>query len=137
VQIPEVNDLTQPDKKPLPSASVLLKYTPVSGGKPPVSADEVRDFVARSVSELKKENVTVLMTEAKSVNDTDIEPEKRMQNVMGFRMEKASADSFKLMLFLVALVFLAGAGTVGFLFLRKPAPAKPARTRTGAGTGEG
>ena len=112
---------------------MLLKYTPQGEGKPPVSADDVRDFVAKSVSELKKENVTVLMTEAKSVMEQDVDPEKRMQSVLGFRMEKASADSFKLMLFLVALVFLGGAGTVGFLFLRKPAPAKPARTRTSGG----
>jgi type III secretion protein J len=32
VMIPEVNDLTQPDKKPQPSASVFIKYAPEDEG---------------------------------------------------------------------------------------------------------
>lgn len=119
VMLPEVNDLTQPDKRPLPSASVFIKYAP-EDGKAPVSALEVQEFVANSVSELKKENVKVLMTEAKSVSSADVEPEKRMQSVLGLRMEKASADSFKVMVAVNALLFLALAGVAAFLVIRKP-----------------
>lgn len=133
VMIPEVNDLTQPDKKPLPSASVLIKYTP-KDGKPPVAVDEVREFVARSVTELKKENVTVLMTEGLSVAAEEVEPEKRMQSVLGMRMEKASADTFKVLLAIMAILFLGMAAGVAFMFLRKPGGAKaPARTKTNNG----
>lgn len=120
VMIPEVNDLTQPEKRPQPSASVFIKFTP-DDGKPPVSPNEVQEFVANSVSEMKKENVKVLMAEAKSVASTEVDPEKRMQSVLGLRMEKASADTFKVMVAVSALGVLLLAGVAAFLVIRKPA----------------
>jgi len=119
VMIPEVNDLTQPEKRPSPSASVFIKFTP-EDGKPPVTPAEVQEFVANSVSEMKKENVKVLMIEAKAASSADVEPEKRMQSVLGLRMEKASGDSFKVMVAVNALLFLALAGVAAFLVIRKP-----------------
>jgi type III secretion protein J len=134
VMIPEVNDLTQPDKKPQASASVLIKFTP-EDGKPPVSETEVREFVSMSVPELKKENVKVLMTEAKSVASSVVDQESRMQSVLGLRMEKASADSFKVMVAVNALLFLALAGVAAFLIIRKPSgngrPAPRAKPQEG------
>lgn len=118
VMIPENNDLAQPDKKPMPSASVLLKYTAIDG-KPPLSEAEVKEFTAMAVPELKKENVQVLMKEAKTVADTD-DPEKRMQTVLGLRMEKTSADTFKVMVVVVGLIILALTAIAALLFIRKP-----------------
>ncbi len=133
VMIPEVNDLTQPDKKPMPSASVLVKFRGTDG-KPPLSADEIREFVARAVPELKKDSVTVLMTEAKSVGDMEVDAQSRMQSVLGFRMDKGSADSFKMLLAVFAILFLAMAGVTAFMFVRKPGGSAPPRRRTSAGS---
>jgi type III secretion protein J len=129
VMIPEVNDLTQPDKKPLPSASVFLKYT-AEDGKAPVTETEIREFVANSVSELRKENVKILMTEAKmAAAETDLD--KRMQSVLGLRMEKASADTFKVMVAINALLFLGLAGIAAFLVIRKPSGnGRPSRSKS-------
>jgi type III secretion protein J len=130
VMIPEVNDLTQPDKRPQPSASVFIKFTP-ENGKAPVEPSEVQEFVANSVSEMKKEYVKVLMVEAKESSSAVVEPEKRMQSVLGLRMEKASADTFKVMVAINALLFLALAGVAAFLVIRKPAGNGRARAKEG------
>ena len=133
VMIPEVNDLTQPEKRPQPSASVFIKFTP-EDGKAPVTPTEVQEFVANSVSEMKKEYVKVLMVEAKAASSADVEPEKRMQSVLGLRMEKASADSFKVMVAVNALLFLALAGVAAFLVIRKPSSnGRPPRAKTQEG----
>ncbi len=133
VMIPEVNDLTQPDKKPMPSASVLLKWS-TADGNPPVTEAQVKDFTAAAVPELKKENVQVLMKQAPKVAETEVDAANRMQAVLGLRMEKSSADTFKVMVAVSALLILALAGGMAFLFIRKPAgggggrpaPRKPA-----------
>lgn len=126
VMIPEVNDLTQPEKKPLPSASVLIKYMAVEG-KSPVAIDDIQGFVANAVPELKKENVKVLMTEAKFV--TEVSEEPRLQRIMGVNIDKASAGTFKAIIGVFALLFIAMAGLTAFMVVRKPAarpgPRKP------------
>ncbi len=113
---------------------MLVKFRGTDG-KPPLSADEIRDFVARAVPELKKESVTVLMTEAKSVGDMEVDAQSRMQSVLGFRMDKGSADSFKMLLAVFAILFLAMAGVTAFMFVRKPGGSAPApRRRTSPGS---
>lgn len=129
VMIPEVNDLTQPDKRPLPTASVFIKYTPGTDekGSMPFSTSEVQEFVANSVTDLKKENVKVLATAARPV-EVSVDPEKRQQSVLGLRMDKSSADTFKVMVAVNAVLFLALAGVAAFLVIRKPGGnGRPAR----------
>ena len=135
VMIPEVNDLTQPEKRPQPSASVFIKFTP-EDGKAPVTPSEVQEFVANSVSEMKKENVKVLMVEAKAVSTGDFDPSRQPQSVLGLRMEKASADTFKVMVAINALLFIALAGVAAFLVIRKPSGGgngRPTRAKTQEG----
>lgn len=129
VMIPEITDLTQPDKRPLPSASVFIKYTPNDKGEPPFTDLDVQEFVANSVTDMKKEHVKVLKTEAKSVSTQEVDPEKRTQSVMGLRMDKASADSFKVMVAVNAVLFLALAGVAAFLAIRKPSNGNGRPTR--------
>ncbi len=121
VMIPEVNDLTQPEKKPLPSASVLLKYTNVDG-KPPVGETDVKEFVSKAVPELKPEAVKVLMTEAKFVTEEGGD-EVRMQSLLGMKVEKASAGTLKTLVGVLAIIILLMAAALVFLVLRKPAAA--------------
>lgn len=131
VMIPEVNDLTQPEKKPMPSASVLIKYMPQEG-KAPVAVEDVQSFVANAVPELKKENVKVLMTEAKFV--TEVSEEPRLQRVMGVNVDKASAGTFKSIIGIFALLFIAMAGLTAFMVVRKPSGGRPpprAKTQEG------
>ena len=134
VMLPEVNNLTQPEKKPLPSASVLIKYMTGADGKAPVAVDDVQGFVANAVPELKKENVKVLMTEAKFVAEAS-DDEPRLQRVLGVTVEKASAGTFKAIIGVFALLFIAMAGLTAFMVVRKPSgggrPPPRAKTQEG------
>jgi type III secretion protein J len=137
VMIPETNDLTQPEKKPMPSVSVFIKYRPGVDDKAPVSDAEVKEFVATAVPELRKEAVTVLMKKAEALEPSDTTD--RNQTVMGLRMPKQSADQFKVMVALGAFFMLAMAGLTVFAFIRKPSgngngtrPTPRTKTNTGA-----
>lgn len=132
VMIPEVNDLTQPDKKPQPSASVLIKYM-APEGKAPVAIEDVQGFVANAVPELKRENVKVMMTEAKFV--TEVSEEPRTQRIFGIEVGKTSAGAFKALIGVFALLFIVMAGATAFLLLRKPAPTRGTSTRVKAQEG--
>ncbi len=135
VMIPETNDLTQPEKKPMPSVSVFIKYRPTLDDKAPISDAEVKEFVATAVPELRKEAVTVLMKKAGAV---EAEQTDRNQTVMGLRMPKQSADQFKAMVGLGALLVLAMGGLTAFAFIRKPSgngTGTGTRPRTKTGTG--
>lgn len=127
VMIPEVNDLTQPEKKPMPTASVFMKYRPSAERQAPVSEAEVREFVAKGVPELRPENVKVLMTLA-NPPEAEMSDAARNQTVLGLQMTKQSADQFKVMVAVVALLLMALAGLTAFAFIRKPA-APPTRRR--------
>jgi type III secretion protein J len=132
VMLPEVNDLTQPEKKPMPSASVFIIYK-LNERDPkwlPIEADEVREFVSRAVPELRKQDVTVLFKP--SVKNTDPNDVKNVA-VLGISMEEASANQFKVMIAVGAMVILAMAALTVFAFVRRPAnvPA-PRRTKTNA-----
>jgi len=137
VMIPETNDLAQPDKKPLPSASVLVKYMPgedpkLNDGKP-ILESEVQAFVANAVPELKKENVQVIMKEAKFVSE-QLNPDDQWKTILGVKVHAASAGTFKAIIGSFALLFLLMAGAVAFLVIRKPGGSKaPPRARTQEG----
>ncbi len=131
VMIPESNDLTQPDKKPLPTASVFLKYR-AELDKPPLSDDQVREFVATAVPEMKKDGVTVLTkraepSDASKTSDTQ-------ESVMGITV-LSGADTLRGLIAAGSVALLLMAGLSVFAFMRKPAA--PKRTRTSAGAGEG
>jgi type III secretion protein J len=130
VMIPEINDLTQPEKRPMPSAAVLVKYIGGEGGVVPVSIDDVQGFVANSVPEMKKESVKVIMTPAKFVADASDEPQ--FKSVLGMNVQAGSATTLKMVLGLLILLLVAMAGAVGWLAVRKPATngRPPPRSRT-------
>lgn len=139
VMIPETNDLTQPEKKPMPSVSVFIKYrgNASTEDKPPVSENEVKEFVATAVPELRKDSVTVLMKKAAAM-EAEQDPDTRYQTVMGLRMTKQSAEQFKVLVGVGAFIVLAMAGLTGFAFVRKPngngnGTRPPPRTKTGTG----
>lgn len=132
VMIPENNDLTQPENKPMPSASVFIKYRPGDGGKPPIDVAAIRSFVATAVPELKPEAVTVLMTQA-SPPSAETDAESRLQDVLGLRMTAASANQFKMMFGGAFALVLAMMGLTLWTFMRGGSSA-PAR---GAGRGRG
>lgn len=117
VMLPEVNDLTQPDKKPLPTASVFVKYRPIADGKLPITEEQVKSFVASSVPEMRRESVTVLLAQALPP-ETEVNPEMRMQTVLGLRMAKTSADQFKAMLVVGGLLVLGMAGITIWYIVR-------------------
>ena len=84
VMIPEVNDLTQPDKKPMPSASVFIKYRVGADQKPPVEINEIKEFVATAVPELRKEAIKVMMILA-APPESDENTEAQLVSVIGLQ----------------------------------------------------
>lgn len=131
VMIPEINDLTQPELKPQPSASVLIKYREKNdSNQAPVAIDDIQAFVANAVPELKKENVKVLLTKSETVAEVSGE---LTQRIFGIEVMKTSAGAFRTLIGVFALLFMLMAGIAVFMAMRKPAPARPApRTRTSA-----
>lgn len=129
VMLPEVNDLTQPDQKPQPSASVFVKYREGLDGKPPLNEDQVRAFVASAVPELNEKRVTVLMTKAVPP-EADPGAEPRIQSVLGLQMVKTSALRFKVMVAVAGLLVLAMAGFTTWTFARSGAQRPRPRGRS-------
>lgn len=123
VMIPEVNDLTQPEKKPFPSASVLIKYMTVDG-KVPVSVEEVQAFVANAVPELKKDNVKVLMTEAKFVSKGG-DDDPQYVSVLGVKAHENSVTALKLIFGAFPVLFMV-IGVLLFFSLRRPSGGRSA-----------
>ena len=117
VTIPEVSDLTQEDKRPLPSASVLVRYRPTAEGRAPLDEERIKSFVATAVPEMRREAVTVLLSEAQAPS-ADVPLEQRHVEVLGIVMTAGSASQFKLIMGLTGLVVLAMAGFTAFMFLR-------------------
>jgi type III secretion protein J len=134
VNLPEVNDLTQPDKKPMPSASVFVKFRPIDG-KAPVSEEAIKEWVTGTVTDMKKEAVKVMMVPA-SFGQVDESPENRLVTVLNFTMTAASADQFKVMVGVGGIAVLAMAGLTGFAFTRK-LRGNGARGRARGGTNAG
>lgn len=128
VMIPEHNDLTQPDKKPQPSASVFVKYRPTLEGKPPLDEAHIRAFVANAVPEMKPDNVTVLLSQAQAPG-SDVNPDSRLVDVMGIRMTAGSVSQFKLVMAAVGLLVLMMIGFSAFTLVRGGNSAGPATRR--------
>ncbi len=124
VNMPEVNDLTQPEKKAIPSASVVVKYRSPLDGRPPLTEAQIRQFVATAIPEMRSEAVTVLLSQA-TVPTADTSPETRLQEVLIFRMTASSARDFKIAVGLAALLIIALAGFTAWTFLRGGSSATP------------
>ncbi|MFN0064365.1 MAG: type III secretion protein [Myxococcaceae bacterium] len=128
VMIPEVTDLTQDDKRPLPSASVLVKYRTSPEGKAPIDEERIRSFVSSAVPELRKEAVTILLAESQPPS-ADVIAEQRLQDVLGIRMTAGSATQFKIIMGLTGLIVLAMAAFTAFSLLRQSGVNLPSMVR--------
>ena len=127
VNIPETNDLTQPENKPMPSASVMIRYRPSLEGKPPVTEKDVQGFVSSAVQELKPDRVTVLLTPGLPPS-AETNPESRLQDVFGLRMTAASASQFRVLVAIVSIFVLAMIGLSAWVLMRGGSgAARPAR----------
>jgi len=128
VSIPLTNDLTA-DEKPKPSASVLVKYRPVGEGRIPLAEEDIREFVARAVPEMEKDRVKVLLTQSLPTS-AYAAPDSQLKDVLGLRMTAASANTFRIMFGVAALLILAMAGYMIWGFMRGgSAPAARPRPR--------
>jgi len=117
VNIPENNDLTQPENKPMASSSVMIRYRPSIEGKAPLTDKEVKMFVASAVSDLKPENVTVMLTPALAPA-AETNPESRLQDVFGLRMTAASASQFRGLIAVVSVFVLGMMALSGWVLMR-------------------
>lgn len=121
---PENNDLTQPEKKPLNSAAILLKYRPTAEGKSPLSEQKIREYVAAALPDTRPENVNVILTEARPPG-TEINEQSRMVTVLGMQMTAASASSFRLLIGVVGFAMFVMVGLTLFAFMREAGGAHP------------
>jgi type III secretion protein J len=130
INMPEQNDLSQPDKRPMPSASVLVKYRSPIDGRPPLSDAQIRQFVATSIPEMKPEAVTVILSQSMGPA-ADVNADSQLKEVLIFRMTAASARDFKIAVGIAGLLILALAAFTAWTFLRggQPAPAPARRAR--------
>jgi type III secretion protein J len=129
VNIPENNDLTQPENKPMPSASVMIRYRPTVEGKAPVAEKEVQEFVSSAVQELKPDKVTVLLTPALPPT-AETSDKTRLQDVFGLRMTAESASQFRVLVAVVSIFVLAMIGLSAWVLMRGgsgAATGRPAR----------
>lgn len=109
VMVPETSDLTQPENRPPNTASVLVKYRPMTDGKAPLNEDQIRKFVATSLPDMRPDNVTVILSQALPPQATG-SPESQLKDVLGMRMTASSAQTFKIMMAIVVVLFLGLAG---------------------------
>jgi type III secretion protein J len=128
VNIPQHNDLTQPDKKPLPSASVFLKYRLNPDGKPPLNETQVKSFVAAAVEDLKPENVDVIMTQAVLPDAMTLPADQQLVDVLGIRVTRATAGQLKAMLAIGGLLILSLVAFTTWTFMRSSG-VRPRRQR--------
>jgi type III secretion protein J len=128
VMIPENNDLTQPENKPEPSASVFIKYRPGLKNESPIKREDVQQFVSTAVPELKPAAVTVLLTPALAP-DAEVGPESRLQDVFGMRMTASSVSQFRMMAGVAVMVILAAIGLAIWPMLRGGGAAPAAARR--------
>jgi type III secretion protein J len=127
VMLPERNDLSTPDKKPLPSASVFVKYRINPDGRPPLDETQVRRFVSSAVEELKPDAVTVIMSPAQPPS-AELNPGQQLVDVIGLRMTRDSASQFRTMLVISGLLILALVAFSTWTFMRGAGvPIRPRR----------
>jgi type III secretion protein J len=117
VVTPEVSDLALPENRPPNTASVLVRYRATADGKPPLTEEQIRRFVATSLPDMKPENVTVLLSHALPPASAR-SPDAQLRDVLGMRMTAASATTFRLMAMVAALLLLAMAALTAYQFVR-------------------
>lgn len=127
VMIPENNDLTQPENRPVNTASVLVKYRPI-GERPPMTEKEIRAFVAKSLPDMREENVAVILSQALPPQAV-ANPESQLKDVMGLRMTAQSASTFRMIVVVFVLLFLAVAAFAVWQTLRSGASAAAVKPR--------
>ena len=129
VMIPENNDLTQPENKPMPSASVFIKYRPGEKNGPPLKIEEIQRFVATAVPELKPDAVTVLLSAA-SMPIAEEGADQGMKELLGIRMTASSLGTFRMMAAVAVLLILASLGLAAWPMFRGGGSASAARARS-------
>ncbi len=129
INIPEKNDLSQPNEAPRPTASVFLKYRAGVDGKPPLTDAQIKSFVASAVEKMEPASVTVIMTVAQQPSGAN--PDAQFKQVLGIRVATSSASEFKIMVMVagLALLLMAGFSTWNFLRGGASAPSRPHRPR--------
>lgn len=137
VNIPQHNDLTQPDKKPIPSASVFLKYRLNPDGKPPLNETQVKAFVAAAVEELKPENVEVIMSQAVLPDAMTLPADQQLVDVLGIRVTRATAGTLKAMFAIGGLLILLLVGFTTWTFMRSSGMGPKRRPRAPEAAGGG
>lgn len=124
VNIPQSDDLSDKTARPEASAAVLIKYRTqnVETGKkappPPLSEEQVQILVARTIQDLKPENVAVVMTPAAPPGGIENGPGD--VDVLGVRMAATSVGTFRgIMIVLVSIIVLLAA-YIAYRELRGP-----------------
>ena len=101
---------------PAARASVAVVYNPTPDGQSPITSDDVKDLVASSVEELKKENVTVVMTENQPFTILENEGNGTsaigpLKHVLGIQVVgQKSASRTRIVLGIFGLLGIAGLG---------------------------
>ncbi len=125
---PENNDLTQPDKKPANSASVLVKYRPTPENKPPLDEQKIREWVASALPDTRPENVRVLLSEAHGVT-SEFTPGMKMVTVLGgMQMTEASRQQFLYIVGIMAIVAILSIG-INIIFMMRGSGSQSSQRR--------
>lgn len=116
--LPPRNKLLRPgEQAPAPRASVLVKYRVGEDGKAPIQAEHVRELVAGGVQDMKREEVSVILTPAARSSRPLGAP------VMAQVGPVSVAPGSKKVLFglfgAVALVVIGLAAALGFVLMRQ------------------
>jgi type III secretion protein J len=135
INIPEQSDLGDVKERPLPTASVLIKYRSNTAGDrpsnaPPLAKREVQELVARAIQDLKPEAVAVIEVPA-SLPGAGGVVETDYVDILGLRMSKDSAGTFKAMMFVIVLFVILCVGYIIWLHargLKEVAPKRAPRT---------
>ncbi|MBI5549811.1 MAG: type III secretion protein [Deltaproteobacteria bacterium] len=136
INIPQIDDLADRSARPEPSAGVLMKFRAnAEQGKkappPPIAEEQIQQLVARTIQDLKPQNVSVIMTTAAPPQVLDSSPGD--VELLGIRMAASSVRTFQAILATLVLIILALAAYIVFSKTREMrGPARVPRTRTGA-----
>jgi type III secretion protein J len=124
---PENTDLTQPDKKPLNSVAVLVKYRANADGRPPIDERAIREWVATASPDTRSDNVKVILSQAQ-LPSQELTEASRLVSVLGMQMTAASASEFKEVMGGMFAVTLCSLVLFGYMLMRG-SPSTPARPR--------
>jgi len=116
INIPQTDELAQPDVRPVVTASVLVKYRAYTepGKKappPPVTEEQIQQLVSRAVQDLDPSKVAVVMTPAAMPGGGETTG-PNLLNVMGINMAADSVNAFRAILGALVVVILALAGYI-------------------------